>query len=92
MAPYLLQWKMMQYAKKNNCETYDFLGIAPETENGGFVKTHPYAGITEFKLKFGGYRKTYYPGREFVLNSFWHPVYRSMKKIRENFKKMFFKK
>jgi len=77
MAPYLLQWEMMQYAKKKNCQTYDFLGIAPEGE-----KHHSYAGISEFKWKFGGERKTYIGGQEVVFNRFWYGVYRLVKKLK----------
>ncbi len=76
MAPYLLQWEMMQYAKKKNCQTYDFLGIAPEGE-----KHHSYAGISEFKWKFGGERKTYMGGQEVVFDRFWYGVYRLVKKF-----------
>jgi peptidoglycan pentaglycine glycine transferase (the first glycine) len=77
MAPYLLQWEMMQYAKEKECKTYDFLGIAPEG-----VKKHAYSGISEFKWKFGGYRKTYISGKEIVLNSFWYIVYKLVKRLK----------
>lgn len=77
MAPYLLQWEMMQYGKQQGCQTYDFLGIAPENQ-----PHHPYAGISEFKWKFGGSRKTYASGREVVFSSFWYWVYRMGKKIK----------
>ncbi len=77
MAPYLLQWEMMQYGKANGATTYDFLGIAPENE-----PKHAYAGITEFKLKFGGYRKTYSPGVEIPLNKLWYTAYKTIKKLK----------
>ncbi len=77
MAPYGLQWYMINFAKKRGCKTYDFLGIAPENE-----PNHPYAGISEFKWKFGGYRKTYRPGVEIVFDKFWYWVYRLAKKLR----------
>jgi peptidoglycan pentaglycine glycine transferase (the first glycine) len=77
MAPYLLQWEMMQYAKEKGCTSYDFLGIAPEG-----AKKHAYAGISEFKWKFGGERKTYPKGKEIVLNPFWYLLYRVVKKVR----------
>ena len=77
MAPYLLQWEMMQYGKTKGCTTYDFLGIAPEGK-----KNHTYAGISEFKWKFGGQRKTYLPGREIVLDWFWYVIYRIVKKVK----------
>lgn len=77
MAPYLLQWEMIQYAKTQNCKTYDFLGIAPENE-----PKHAYAGISDFKWKFGGYRATYAPGKEIVLDKKWYRMYRLIKKMK----------
>ncbi len=77
MAPYLLQWEMMQYAKDKGFRDYDFLGIAPENK-----QNHPYAGISEFKWKFGGTRKTYHAGREVPLRWFWYGVYRVLKFFR----------
>lgn len=74
MAPYLLQWEMMQCARKKNCKTYDFLGIAPEDE-----LDHPYAGISEFKWKFGGSRQTYSAGKEIIFEPVWYKMYRMRK-------------
>lgn len=77
-APYLLQWEMIKIAKNDwQCKTYDFLGIVPEDQ-----PNHPYKGITQFKTRFGGYRKTYHPGQEIPLNPFWYKIYRIAKKIR----------
>lgn len=76
-APTLLQWAMMKYAKEKGCTTYDFLGIAPEDQ-----PNHPYAGISQFKHGFGGYRKIYKAGQEIVLNKWWYKVYRLIKKFR----------
>lgn len=75
MAPYLLQWEMIQYAKQKQCRTYDFLGIAPEGQDN-----HPYAGISEFKWKFGGSRKTYDQGKELILRPWLYRLYRWAKK------------
>jgi lipid II:glycine glycyltransferase (peptidoglycan interpeptide bridge formation enzyme) len=77
-APYLLQWEMIKIAKNNwHCATYDFLGIAPEDQ-----PHHHYKGITQFKTRFGGYRKIYHVGQEITLNTFWYFLYRLAKKIR----------
>ncbi|NUJ98287.1 peptidoglycan bridge formation glycyltransferase FemA/FemB family protein [Candidatus Gracilibacteria bacterium] len=46
MAPYLLQWTVIQEAKKRRSKIYDFLGIASPGE-----KNSPLAGVTEFKTK-----------------------------------------
>ena len=43
MAPYLLQWEAMKYCKAQDCNKYDLLGIGSH-----------WAGVTEFKMKFGG--------------------------------------
>jgi len=77
MAPYGLQWHMIQHAKGRGCISYDFLGIAPENQ-----PKHDYAGISEFKWKFGGMRKIYPQGKEIVFKPFWYGLYRFAKKIR----------
>lgn len=77
MAPYLLQWQAIQDAKAHGCKYYDFLGIAPEE-----AKNHPWAGVTDFKLKFGGKRVDYQPAREMVYQPFWYLVMKFVKKIR----------
>lgn len=61
MAPYLLQWEAIREAKCRGMKYYDFLGIAPPGVIPHSAKqSHPYAGITEFKKKFGG-REMHYP-------------------------------
>ncbi|HEY5713763.1 MAG TPA: peptidoglycan bridge formation glycyltransferase FemA/FemB family protein [Candidatus Gracilibacteria bacterium] len=74
MAPYLLQWEMILYSKKQGCGSYDFTGITPEGQ-----PDHPYKGITQFKEKFGGARATYQGAREIILNKTWYWLYRSLK-------------
>jgi lipid II:glycine glycyltransferase (peptidoglycan interpeptide bridge formation enzyme) len=85
MAPYLLQWEMMKYAKNNGCKTYDFLGIAPMSDNykEGYDLQHDYAGITQFKTRFGGYRVNYGKSGEIILNKFWYKLYRELKKLKK---------
>lgn len=78
MAPYLLQWEMIQYARKQGCTSYDFLGIAPEND-----PHHAYAGISDFKWKFGGTRQVYDHGKEIVFRPWWYKVYRLAKKIKK---------
>lgn len=74
MAPYLLQWRMICLAKEHGALTYDFLGIAPEGE-----ENHAYAGITQFKEKFGGERAHYAPATEYPLRRLWYWLYRLAK-------------
>lgn len=63
MAPYLLQWEAMMHCKRLGCMRYNLLGIAPE----GSAKDNPWAGITEFKRKFGGEVITYPQEQMIVL-------------------------
>ena len=46
MAPYLLQWTAIEYAIKQGCSIYDFLGVAGDDE-----KNSSLAGVTDFKMK-----------------------------------------
>ena len=74
MAPYLLQWTAIKEAKKRGCKYYDFLGIAPE----GATK-HPWAGVTDFKKKFGGRVVSYPAAKDLVLRPFWYLLYKLKK-------------
>jgi lipid II:glycine glycyltransferase (peptidoglycan interpeptide bridge formation enzyme) len=49
MAPYALQWKAMQDAKKAGCREYDLFGIPPDDN-----PDHPMSGLYRFKTGFGG--------------------------------------
>lgn len=57
-APYLMQWKIIEDAKKSGFKKYDFWGVACD-EN----PQDPWAGVTLFKQSFGGskicYQKPY---------------------------------
>lgn len=63
MAPYLLQWAAMKHCQAQGCTRYDLLGVAPPDAGDD----HPWAGITNFKEKFGGEVVTYPPEQEIVL-------------------------
>ena len=76
MAPYLLQWVAMLEAKVRGIGWYDFLGIAPAGADGAVDASHAWAGVTEFKCKFGGVRVDYMPAMELVYN--W-PMYWAMR-------------
>ncbi len=67
MAPYLLQWHQILFAKDNGCKVYDFWGVAPKDDNGqkfhkySWQKNHKWSGFTRFKAGFGGtYQETFF--------------------------------
>ncbi len=80
MAPYALQWFAIQEAKNLGLKRYDFLGIAPEDEEG-----HPLKGVTQFKTRFGGNRVAYQSAQVVVFRPTWHRIYRLVKTLRRLF-------
>ncbi len=76
MAPYLLHWKIMQDAKAAGYKEYDLFGIAPEE-----AKNHRWAGVTQFKLKFGGARVNYADAQEIVYQPVWYWLMTHLKGI-----------
>lgn len=77
MAPYLLHWHAISEAKAKGYKTYDFFGIAPEN-----AVNHAWAGVTEFKKKFGGTEISYQKPQEFVFKKALYYLYRTYKKVR----------
>ncbi|QQR83402.1 peptidoglycan bridge formation glycyltransferase FemA/FemB family protein [Candidatus Peregrinibacteria bacterium] len=78
MAPYLLQWEAIKEGKRRGCRYYDFLGIAPTDD-----ARHPWAGVTDFKKKFGGNVMEYPQARDLVLKPFWYSLYRLYKALKK---------
>ncbi|UPA22740.1 aminoacyltransferase [Candidatus Peribacteria bacterium] len=77
MAPYLLQWQAIQHCKAAGCTHYDLLGIAPpDTGND-----HPWAGISDFKAKFGGTVLSYPAEKEIVLKPFIKMLLQMKRKV-----------
>lgn len=66
MAPYILQWKAIQYAKEVGATYYDFLGIAPPN-----TPNHHLSGVTDFKMRFGPECITLPEAHLLVLRPFW---------------------
>ena len=69
-AAHLLQWAIIQEAKKRGCRCYNFWGIAPEN-----TPSHPWAGLTLFKMGFGGFAKEYLHAQDLVLTWRYWPNY-----------------
>ncbi|MEK7524402.1 MAG: peptidoglycan bridge formation glycyltransferase FemA/FemB family protein [Patescibacteria group bacterium] len=83
MAPYLLQWEAIREAKRRGMQWYDFLGIAPPGD-----PHHPWAGITDFKKKFGGKEVAYAASFEVIYNQFLYRFLDGIKKILTKVKKL----
>jgi len=68
MASYLLQWQAILAAQKRGAKYYDFWGVAT-------APNHPWAGITRFKMGFGG-KVVDYPGAfDLPISQFWYRMY-----------------
>lgn len=72
----LLQWEAIKEAKKGGCKIYNFWGIAPvsiiNNQLSIINKKHPWAGLTLFKMGFGGYKKEYVKTQDFPLSKkYW---------------------
>ena len=65
-AAYLLQWKIIQEAKKRGCHLYNFWGITSSTD-----KKHPWWGLTLFKKGFGGEAHAYLKTQDFILSKIY---------------------
>jgi len=71
---YLLQWGAIKEAKSRGCNLYNFWGIAPgiDAEEDAVKSSHPWAGLSLFKMGFGGARKDYIKTKDFVLSwKYW---------------------
>jgi len=71
---YLLQWEAIKEAKNRGCKTYNFWGIAPDIKGPEDAQKshHPWAGLSLFKMGFGGYRKDYVKTQDLViLPKYW---------------------
>lgn len=66
---YLMLWEAIKEAKNRGCKKFNFWGIAPINSK---FKQHPWAGLTLFKMGFGGYKKEYVKTQDLPLsNKYW---------------------
>lgn len=72
MAPYLLQFSLMQKAQKEGYRYYDFYGIDEKK----------WPGVTRFKLGYGGRVFEYLGTSDFILRPFFYRFYELARKIR----------
>jgi len=81
MAPHLLQWESIKRAKSKGMERYDFFGVAPE-RGGEIDKAHPWAGITRFKLGFGGEQVNYIGAYDLILDPTFYAIYNVARRMK----------
>ncbi|MEK7625517.1 MAG: peptidoglycan bridge formation glycyltransferase FemA/FemB family protein [Patescibacteria group bacterium] len=90
MAPYLLQSEAIKMAKREGNKFYDFFGIAPRlavsaTEKRSeyrYDEKHQYAGVTRFKLGFGG-ETVEQPGTfDLIISPFRYRMYELLRRLR----------
>ncbi|HCP08709.1 MAG TPA: hypothetical protein DIT25_02850 [Candidatus Moranbacteria bacterium] len=91
MAPYLLQWKQIQDAKKAGCAKYDFGGIKSSgptpldrNDQKGSDRYGSWSGITRFKTGFSPNTKPLeFPGSyDIVISPGKYKLYRIIQKIK----------
>ncbi len=78
MAPYLLQFEQIKWAKSGGYRFYDFWGVSKTDD-----KNDPWFGFSRFKKGFGGSIKTYPGTYEVVFNKKFYSFYSMYKKIRK---------
>lgn len=75
MAPQLLQWETIRWAKAAGFRYYDFRGIAPNDD-----PAHSWAGITRFKKGFGGQSVGHIGAFDLVNKPAWYWLYRKYRR------------
>ena len=79
MAPYLLHWEIIRYAKSIGCDTYDLWGVSTGTEKK--EKDAEWGGFSRFKFGFGGVLVSYPGAHDLSFNALWYNAYRLGKAI-----------
>ncbi|HBE90423.1 MAG: hypothetical protein A3E37_01420 [Candidatus Andersenbacteria bacterium RIFCSPHIGHO2_12_FULL_46_9] len=78
MGPNLLQWESIRRAQEQGYKAYDLFGVAAD----GSESDHPWAGITRFKLGFGGQRIDYIGAYDLVLDQSFYAIYNMARRMR----------
>lgn len=84
---YLLLWEAIKEAKKRQCKKFNFWGIAPVSKESANFWHHPWAGLTLFKMGFGGLQKEYLKTQDFPLSKkYWiNYLVERLRKIKRGF-------
>jgi len=87
MAPYLLQWESIKFAKKFGNTEYDFWGVAAPKEHGKTFHIYSWdeqdslSNVTRYKAGFGGEVISYPDAFEVVLKPVLYRLFRFVKKL-----------
>lgn len=76
----VLKWETLKKARELGYDFYDQMGLAPQTN-----QSHNYAGVTTFKERFGGQRRTYTGAKYLVVDPFWYHIYKAGPAVRAPF-------
>lgn len=74
-ASYLIQWEAIKEAKRRGFKWYNFWGISPLVMEGGEYKAqaeHPWAGLTFFKLGFGGKVRQFIHAKDLPVSKLYY--------------------
>lgn len=77
MAPHLLHWRSMEFAKRSGSAFYDFGGVSRDQN-----PRHPWAGISRFKQSFGGVLWESPQALDILLHRGWYRGYRFLRSLR----------
>ena len=87
MAPYLLQWQSLLWAKKQGIQKYDVWGVAAPKKEGNTFHTYTWDesdrlhNVTRFKAGFGGMTVSYPDACEIPLKSLSYKLFQLAKKV-----------
>ena len=65
---YLYVWEAIKLAILKNLRVFNFWGITSENAKS----SHPWTGLTQFKMKFNGYAKRYVTPRDIVISPLYY--------------------
>lgn len=71
MAPYLMHWEIIKWAKAQGYHYYNFWGI----------DANRWPGVTRFKLGFGGHEVEYPGSFDMPISKIWYLIYKIARRI-----------
>lgn len=75
MAPHLLHWEIMRWAKAHGFSEYDFWGVDTSVSEDEAPAGH-WEGLSRFKIGFGGAVVKYCGAYDFSLLPIWYDAYK----------------